>query len=211
MTDPRCGSEAGYQVHYKAGTPACRPCLDGHAKSLRDYRAQLYLAGGQLMVDATGTRRRLQALSCLGWTFETVADDFGVSRTSVQQWAANPRVYRRTAARIARFYALHSDTAGPSPRAAARARTAGWVPPIAWDDDSIDDPAAQPYAGESASLDEVAVHRAMRGDHRVKLTRPERLQAVRLLTERGYSSAEIADLLGKHQRAIVRDRAEASA
>lgn len=211
MTDPRCGTPAGYQAHVKARTPCCRPCLDAQAKWQRDYRTRMYFAGGKLTIDGTGTRRRLQALARVGWTYDHIADELNVVRSAVQQWTQNTRVKRATAAKVDRLYRAWSDTPGPSRPAAHRAELAGWPAPIAWDDDTIDDPAAKAYAGETADMDEIAIHRAMRGDQSVQLTRQERLTAVRLLTERGHSAAEIAALLGKHQRAVVRDRAEASA
>lgn len=55
-------------------------------------------------------------------------------------------------------------------------------------------------------IDEVAIWRRITGDPRVVLTRPERLEAVRQLTGRGWSLDAIADRLGVTQRTIVRDR-----
>ena len=41
----------------------------------------------------------------------------------------------------------------PSTASRRRAVTAGWAPPLAWDDDTIDDPAASPAGVRSAADD----------------------------------------------------------
>ena len=57
------------------------------------------------------------------------------------------------------------------------------------------------------SYDEVAVQRALRGEQ-VKLTHPERIVAVRRLTERGYSADEISGVLRVSERTVCRLRAK---
>ena len=56
-------------------------------------------------------------------------------------------------------------------------------------------------------LDEVAVMRLIAGDP-VRSTKAERLEAVRVLTERGQSAAWIAQRLHVTERSVTRHRAE---
>lgn len=120
-----------------------------------------------------------------------------------------------------------------SKRARTLANRNGWPPPLAWDDDEIDDPTMGPhfvhvtnglhptmqenvhilqndYAPESpATIDEIAVERAVHGD-RVRLTRAEVSEVVRRLTGMGYSVREIAERLGVSGRTVVRKRSAAA-
>lgn len=59
-----------------------------------------------------------------------------------------------------------------------------------------------------ATIDDIAVERAMRGDP-VRLTSAERSEAVVRLTNMRYSAREIAARLGLAERTIVRRRSAA--
>lgn len=208
--DPRCGTPAGYQAHYDNGTSPCQACKSAQADWQRAYRARLYLTGGPLTIDATGTRRRLHALMRLGWPADLLAARFGVSGPAVRAWARNERVRRSTAAKVADLYDRLCWTVGPSTKTRARAVAAGWPPPLAWDDDTIDDPAARPSTGayadrKRAPVDEIAVQRAVHGDP-VHLRPAERAEAVRRLTAAGHSAADIAARLHTTTRTVVRNR-----
>lgn len=61
------------------------------------------------------------------------------------------------------------------------------------------------WRGGDTFVDEMAVVRAMDGD-RVRCTPYETREAVRRLTERGHSSAWIANRLGVSSRTVVRHR-----
>ncbi len=106
-------------------------------------------------VDATGTQRRLRALVALGWTARHLTTRLGMSsRTTFELLHddAYAQIRARTRATIAALYDELALTV-PAPsrgRTLARgvARRHGWPPPLAWDDDSIDDPAALPDLGE---------------------------------------------------------------
>ncbi|MCX4232091.1 hypothetical protein [Streptomyces ortus] len=102
-------------------------------------------------VNATGTRRRIQALIAIGHTVEGVAAESGVDHSVIHDvlgGAANVR--GMTCDRIAAAYdwlSGHPPTdIRPSAATTSRNRAArqGWAPPIAWDDDRIDDPTAHP-------------------------------------------------------------------
>lgn len=93
---------------------------------------------------AAGTCRRLQALAALGWPSAAIAARLQVSDAAVIARTTSSRtVDRRTAARVRRVYDELSMSVGPSSITRKRALAKGWVPPLAWDDDTIDDPAAE--------------------------------------------------------------------
>lgn len=106
-------------------------------------------------VDAAGTRRRIQALVALGWTHKALAPYLGVNSAYVGDLATNGNVTSRHARTVAAVYDRLWDADplqhGVTPAAVKRSRNLanknGWPPPLAWDDDSIDDPAAKPQLG----------------------------------------------------------------
>jgi hypothetical protein len=104
-------------------------------------------------VDATGTRRRLQALIVMGWPQRTLALLLGrTGGGTLNQLLTADFVYSTTANSVRRLYAnlraADPETHGVSSASAKRTRTysrrQGWHGPLAWDTDTIDDPAAQP-------------------------------------------------------------------
>lgn len=58
-----------------------------------------------------------------------------------------------------------------------------------------------------AAVDPVAVARLVAGDPPGRVTRAERQQAVRVLSRRGMSAAQIAETIGATSRTVVRMRA----
>jgi transcriptional regulator with XRE-family HTH domain len=125
------------------------------AKRIRAATAEKILAveisdeamADKAVVAAIGTRRRLRALVAIGWTQSTLADRLGMTPANF-----GPLVHGQPKVAVARrrqVRALYDDlwNAPPAETAAARrtrgyAQRNGWVPPMAWDDDTIDDPAA---------------------------------------------------------------------
>ncbi|MDO5091804.1 MAG: hypothetical protein Q4D79_00020 [Propionibacteriaceae bacterium] len=118
-------------------------------------------------VDATGTRRRIQALVAIGWTLTELGRRLGIRRSNMRLHRPTLRhVTERTRRDVATLYEELWDKppAGPSgDRARAWAASQGWVPPMAWDDDRIDDPIARAAGGRPSrtgrivvDLDEVA-------------------------------------------------------
>ena len=149
--DPRHGTNRGYL----AGCgEAC--CKAAHAAYRRDLRSRQYLAGGPLTVDATGTQRRIQALTALGWPGYWIDDEIGRVRTyTTNILAQRAHVLASTADLIADVYDRLSMTLPPTDTLAQRqvvsrarnlARRKGWPPPLAWDD--IDDPTEHPTGWE---------------------------------------------------------------
>lgn len=171
-------------------------------------------------VDSTGTRRRLQALIYSGWSVQRLADTAGVDRQALDAALAQHDVVARTARTVRDLYEQLWDTppAAANPGEArgitlARHRAAkqSWAPPMAWDDDTIDDPDAlpahliEPETG-TPGIDEVKVTLAIAGQRPGNLTRAERWVAVEHLAAQGLSDLAIAQRLGVSDKTILRDR-----
>jgi transcriptional regulator with XRE-family HTH domain len=102
-------------------------------------------------VDSTGTRRRVQALAWMGWPCAEIARRAGTTPSSLRTLIQpRRRVSYALAGRVADVYEELSMQAGPSLIAARKARSLGFAPPLAWDDDTIDDPAAAPDRGDAS-------------------------------------------------------------
>lgn len=169
-------------------------------------------------VDATGTRRRLQALTALGYDQKHLAGRLGISRPAIGYLTGSrtSTVHRATAAAAAELYDELSMRVAPAgftaTYARAVARRNGWPPPLAWDDDTIGDPAARPQcrpadrAGSRTRVDPVAVERAVAGE-RIWLSEAERVAAVRRLTVARMSDQQISRRLDIEPRSVLRIRA----
>lgn len=110
------------------------------------------LADGAV-VDATGARRRLQALGAVGWSVQQVSQRSGIDRQALDKILRGATTSARTARAVREAYdalwnqapaeSTHHEKCAAS-RARNSARAAGWAPPMAWDDETIDDPATAP-------------------------------------------------------------------
>lgn len=107
------------------------------------------------LVDGTGTRRRLTALVAVGWSQSRLAERLGMDSTNLNRLLLKVEgPVRCSTARATR--ALYDELWNQQPpqdqhrqkisanRARNYARDRGWAPPMAWDDDTIDDPRARP-------------------------------------------------------------------
>lgn len=118
------------------------------------------LIGGTVLVDATGTKRRLQALAALGWSWTLLGGKLGMSGAGVGFTALHRGVvYPETKEKIKALY----DEMSMLPavvvvghdkieRNKRMARRKGWLPPLAWDDEMIDDPFALPNGVDNELL-----------------------------------------------------------
>ena len=136
------------------------------SKRIRPKTAEAILAvpmptvhdlGHGALIDATGTRRRLQALITLGWSVQRLADTHGIDRQALDNALTSDHVRVKTAVAVRTMYADQSMTGPPvsnrwertaASRSRARAASAGWVPPLGWDDTDLDNPAATPATVE---------------------------------------------------------------
>lgn len=165
-------------------------------------------------IDSTGSRRRIQALVCLGYSIRNLGERLGIQSSNMHS-AVHDRglITVRTATAITALYDELSMTpnepAGRYDRcAASRARnyaaTFGWLPPLAWDEDSIDDPMMQPepvneVLSQDTPLDEVAIMRRYAGDKTVKLTKAEKVELAIRWRAAGRSHRDWEQVVGYAQ------------
>lgn len=99
-------------------------------------------------VDGTGSLRRLRALRAIGWTRAALAARLGRASGNLDLVGRYAQVTASYAQAVKTLYDELWDQPQHGPaadRARARALDLGWAPPMAWDDDTIDDPAAVPH------------------------------------------------------------------
>jgi len=176
-------------------------------------------------VDATGTRRRLQALVAIGWPPDTLAHRLGRTPADLRRTLTCPTITERTARHIHDLYDRLWDAqpprATPTQRQAAESALAHaanhrLAPPLAWDDIDTDRRPhcgpAPPSAPANPHVDEIAVERAVAGDGVLlgDLSPAEQAEAVHRLTERGKSIRDIADQLATATRTVSRRRGSAA-
>lgn len=144
-------------------------------------------------VDATGSRRRLQALRVIGHRRYDLAAQLDMTPDRVKHITSSRTqfVSPQEATAIARVYRRLSTLPGPSQQTASMARNNGWHGPLAWDD--IDDPRAKPDVDEHA-------------DKRGRPAKIDELRVARLVRE-GLTNNEIANRLDCHVRTVTRARA----
>lgn len=146
----------------------------------------LRTAGGRNFVPKTGTLRRLEALQAIGWPLVRISELAGVNTEEIGH-RRGPWVQAAVATAIRGTYARLSDRQGPSSRTSIRAAKLGYLCPIHWDDDTIDDATASPTE---------------------MLTRPNRAEAivedVDFLIRTGSSLHEISERLGRPWPTIAR-------
>lgn len=196
------GTDYAYKQHH------CR-CADAR-NAYRVYRKRIREGRHTpRLVDGTGTRRRLEALAAIRWPSSEIAERLGRrAHRSVSLLRNCKDVHVSTARRVAAVYDELSMTIGPSEKTAQYAQKHGWVPPLAWDEDTIDDPTAEPYRGaqESSTADEVALDLVSAGklSHR-KLSVADRAALVRRHWHLGPVAT--ARLTGMPERTVQRIRA----
>ncbi|MFF3847997.1 hypothetical protein [Streptomyces sp. NPDC002328] len=148
----------------------------GPSKGLRPDNAAKLLAVQAVpenlatAVDGTGTRRRLQALIAGGWPQAQLARRLGMipgnfgALLHANAAGVLPGTARSVAALYDELWRADPLEHGVHPQAASRARNQGrtnqWPPVGAWDDDTIDDPAATPdWTGQCGTPEGYWVHR----------------------------------------------------
>lgn len=167
-------------------------------------------------VDATGTVRRLRALVAIGWTFWAISERAGHAKTWAFGLTQAQTVTPATRDLIARLYdemwdALPPRGTGREKQAYTRARGIavrnGWASPLAWDDDTIDDPGAEPAVPSAEELFASVVDSAVAGERPV-LTPEQRREVITILNERRWSANRIAEHIGCASRTVDRVRRE---
>lgn len=108
------------------------------------------------LTGGTGTRRRLQALVAAGWSQSRLARELGITPGNFCAMMRRELVTAATARAVCALYDRLWKLPPPEHDqrtriAASRARryaaARNWAPPLAWDDDQIDQPGASPCTG----------------------------------------------------------------
>lgn len=111
------------------------------------------------LVDAVGTRRRIQSLAWVGWSIPQLAARAGIDKQSLHRAIRHDQATAATATAIRNLYDQLWNVAPSVPdkyaataitRTRNRACRQGWHPPMAWDD--IDDPNETPTATTAIRL-----------------------------------------------------------
>jgi hypothetical protein len=183
--DPRHGTHAGYRAGCR-----CDPCRAGSAAYRRSLYNRHYIEG-HVLIDSTGTRRRIEALVALGYTWEAIdaalAEVTGKSRARGHSnrrhlvFKGGGKITRDNAAEYAAVYDRLSmrlpEMTCSARRARTRAARLGWLVPLAWDEGRIDDPAYKPAMRSARKhrddVDEAVVLRVLSGE-RLDTTPAER-------------------------------------
>jgi hypothetical protein len=98
-------------------------------------------------VTAVGIRRRLEGLQTLGYPAEQLAVALGfhqLGAAAVDVICQQMTVTAEVTTAVCDLYDRWSGTLGPCEQTRTTTRAAGMAPPLAWDDDTIDDPTAHP-------------------------------------------------------------------
>lgn len=107
--------------------------------------------------DATGTRRRIQALAANGWPMSSLGPLIGVNADSVNRMTRQRSVYAATARSVTNVYQRysaeapedHGVPAWKAERTRRETQAKGWPDPIWWEDmGHIDDPGFDPATAE---------------------------------------------------------------
>lgn len=187
----RHGTPNAYRNH------RCR-CSDA-AQALAHHKKLLaagLVASG--LVNSIGVIRRRQALGAIGYSLTDLAPHFRVTSSALNcQVTQGSTVYRSTHEQWCRVYDLLSMTPGPNDLARALAKRRGWVPPLGWDDDTIDDPAAAPDLGDQRARTTTDLAEEVRFLRGFGMTNPVIAQRL------GVSESWIRQLLGGGKRAAA--------
>lgn len=206
----------GYRARYGPAWPTDADITDWDAKHhtralnaarKRRYEIRVYLNRGPILMDCTGSVRRLKALCRIGWTQGQIGEHLGVTSERISQFIRGRHTHMTpdTVKAIDSVYRRLCMTVPTGPKAnyiRSLAEHKGWAGPLSWDDDTIDDPDAQP-AGIGpvgrplkTEIDEAAVIRAILGDRTVQLTKAERAEVVRRMREQQWPDRRIEEHTG---------------
>lgn len=162
-------------------------------------------------VPAVGATRRIRALYALGHLNWVIAQEAGISRDAVWYLASGawPTVKVGVDDGVRAAYDRLSMKTGTSWKTRRLAERKGWAPPLAWDEDAIDDPGAgpdcaqeaDPFAAEEGAqhVDRVAVDAYLKG-RPVALSDAERLAALLAAPSMGLSLLSVDRLQGLKEK-----------
>lgn len=114
------------------------------ATALAILRVPLTHVPTKIAVDSAGTRRRIQSLMWHGWPKSVIAQKIGVNPLTFKRAYQRDHVPSWLYLKVKDFFDTHGGKEGPSLATAQKAKACGYFPAQAWDEQSIDDPDAQP-------------------------------------------------------------------
>lgn len=146
---------------YHGRPPSVRITRATEARILAVPLPTVHQLGGTQQVPAVGAMRRLRALATLGWSTQEMCRRAGMGYQGFYAVISGKyeTCYVRTWLAIEKLYdelwdKFPAETNKGERSAAVRTRnravSKGWVSPLGWDDDSIDDPKARPSTGDMA-------------------------------------------------------------
>lgn len=121
---------------YKNDTCRCIICRQAVA---------IRYAPAPTVIDGTGTQRRIQALAFIGYPIDYIQKRLGQRLDPALTLGTRPTVTAGTARAVLALY--NQAWKYPQEEASetrAYAKSMGWVGPLNWDDDTIEDPATKP-------------------------------------------------------------------
>lgn len=118
--------------------------LSTHSKIMAIPFPETILNKGANNIPNVGVKRRIQALVAAGYPMRMLAAEFGASHQNVGFWLKRENVTSETFQKVDELFRRLQLRPGPSKRSMLRAQRLGWAPPLAWDEDTIDDPLAEP-------------------------------------------------------------------
>jgi hypothetical protein len=188
------------------GKPPGQQVLRETAEAVLSYWPTMQDLPDSALIDVTGTRRRVQALETLGWSKPQQAEQIGLLpqnfKACLRSRTVSARFARRVAALYDRLWTQRPEDHGVPVHVADRIRRHAaqhqFRGPLAWDDDTIDDPKAEPLTDvveKVATEGGNVADRWLLGES-VILGREERRQVLQHLFEwTNDTTAEIADRL----------------
>jgi hypothetical protein len=122
------------------------------------------MVAGGVNIPSLGTVRRLQALVAIGHSQQSICDHLGWLPGNATRLFNGKQDYVTvsTAAKARVLFNELQLTPGTCERARRRAKKLGWPPPLAWEEDAIDDPAARPDIGQQETVGFVERYTEMR-------------------------------------------------
>jgi hypothetical protein len=134
------------------GRPPGKTVLRETAETVLAYWPKLQDYPDTASIDPTGTRRRVNALETLGWPKARMASDLGLRASNfgncVRGQTVSARFARKVAALYDRLWTERPEDHGVQGYVADRVRKHAAANalhgPLAWDDETIDDPKAEP-------------------------------------------------------------------
>jgi len=114
-----------------------------NAAKLLAVKADMPRVNRDAQVPSHGAILRIKALQAIGWRHADLTERSGLN-TALLYKQTGKRITQRHHDAIVRVYDDLAMTPGPSHHTAARAAKKGWLPPLALDDDRLDDPTYVP-------------------------------------------------------------------